>query len=210
MLVKLVRPLVRSQLQILAQAESPQRRLVGMVSQWLGYLGVEAKVTQLETRGEQIQVSLCVSRPEQCSEREWKQILNNLNQRSIQVEKVSTEAIEAVELSYEQMSTAQQRRVQRLLACVIQAGNEQAIDQWNELRVQLGALGLEPPLLQGIRSALKIPGNLDLLLPNLEPRVAAYVLSKAIAIALLDQRISANEDMTLKALYDVLEAQTRA
>ena len=210
MLVKLVRPLVRSQLQILAQVESPPRRLVGMVSQWLGYLGVEAKVTQLETRGEQIQVSLCVSRPEQCSEREWKQILNNLNQRSIQVEKVSTEAIEAVELSYEQMSTAQQRRVQRLLACVIQAGNEQAIDQWNELRVQLGALGLEPPLLQGIRSALKIPGNLDLLLPNLEPRVAAYVLSKAIAIALLDQRISANEDMTLKALYDVLEAQTRA
>lgn len=202
MLNKLVRPLVRTQLQLLAQAESAQGRLMGMVAQWLGYLGVTAKVTQLKTQGNQIQVSLQVGKPEQCSEEEWQQILDNLNQ--------DTAPGSAVELSYEAMSPEQQRKVQRLFACIIQAGEGDDPQNWADLERQLTGLHLGDPLLQGIRSALKIPGNLDLLLTDLDPKVAAFVLSRAIAISLMDHKITAKEDSALQALYQVIETGTRA
>ncbi|MEM9002427.1 MAG: hypothetical protein AAGE59_02755, partial [Cyanobacteria bacterium P01_F01_bin.86] len=80
MLHQLVRPLVRSQVQMLAQTPSANVKLVGKVSQWLAYLGVHAEVTQLKTEGDRIQVSLRVGKPEQCTEPEWRQILMNLNQ----------------------------------------------------------------------------------------------------------------------------------
>lgn len=201
MLAKLVRPLVRSQIQLLTQADSAQGRLMGMVSQWLSYLGVEAQVTQLKTQGQQIQVSLCVGRPDQCSEGEWQQILDKLSQDS--------SSVEALELSYEKMTPEQQRKVQRLLACVIQAGEEADGPGWPELKTKLASLALSESLLQGVRSALKIPGNLDPLLDGLDPKVAAFVLSKAIAISLMDQRITASEDSALKALYSVIETNAK-
>ncbi|MCS7292472.1 MAG: hypothetical protein RMI89_05765 [Gloeomargarita sp. SKYBB_i_bin120] len=46
--------LVRSQIQLLTQAQSAGTKLVGMVSQWLSYLGVQAHVTELSTCGEHI------------------------------------------------------------------------------------------------------------------------------------------------------------
>ncbi|MEO1295835.1 MAG: hypothetical protein AAFW75_08520, partial [Cyanobacteria bacterium J06636_16] len=63
MLHQLVRPLVRSQVQMLAQTPSAGTKLVNMVSQWLGYLGVQAEVTHLKTEGDRIQVSLRVGKP---------------------------------------------------------------------------------------------------------------------------------------------------
>ena len=202
MLAKLVRPLVRSQIQLLTQADSAQGRLMGMVSQWLSYLGVEAQVTHLKTQGQQIQVSLCVGKPDQCSEGEWQQILTKLNQDS--------GSTEAIELSYEKMSPDQQRKVQRLLACIIQAGEEDSKPDWPQLKAKLSSLNISEPLLQGIRSALKIQGNLKPLLADLDAKVAAFVMSKAIAISLMDQKITTGEDNALKALYGVIEAQAKA
>ncbi len=79
MLIQLVRPLVRTQIQMLTRSPSANARLVSMVSQWLGYLGVQAEVTHLNTQGNRIQVALKVGKPEQCTEDEWRQILENLN-----------------------------------------------------------------------------------------------------------------------------------
>ncbi|MBD2107107.1 hypothetical protein [Nodosilinea sp. FACHB-13] len=203
MLVQLVRPLVRTQVQMLAQAQSANSKLVGMVSQWLGYLGIHAEVTQLQTNGNRIQVSLCVGKPEQCSEAEWQQILDNLNR--------DVDATPAVDtLAYNAMPSAHQSKVQRLLASILHASGQDPLADWPTLRPRLVAMGLEESLLTGIHSALKVPMPMPLLVEQLEPEVAAFVLSKAIHIALLDQQISQAEDTALKALLNAVDSGTES
>lgn len=203
MLAQLVRPLVRTQVQMLAQAQSASSKLVGMVSQWLSYLGIHAEVTQLTTTGDRIQVSLCVGKPEQCTQAEWQQILNNLNQ-----DKNTT--VEADTLTYTTMSATQQSKVQRLLASLLQASGQDPLQEWASLRPQLGAMGMDEAMLGGIQSALKVPMPMELLVEQLEPDVAAFVLSKAIHIALLDQQISQAEDTVLKALLNAVDRKVVA
>lgn len=198
MLVQLVRPLVRTQVQMLTQAHSASGRLVGMVSQWLGYLGIQAEVTQLQTTGNRIQVSLCVGKPEQCTEAEWQKILDNLNQ-----DRDTT--VEADALAYTAMTPAQQSKVQRLLASILHASGQDPLADWASLRPRLVAMGMEESLLLGIQSALKAPMPMELLVEQLEPEVAAFVLSKAINVALLDQQISRAEDTALKALLNAVD-----
>lgn len=203
MLVKLVRPLVRSQVQMLAQAQSASGKLVGMVSQWLGYLGIHAEVTQLQTTGNRIHVSLCVGKPEQCTETEWQQILDNLNRDK-------TTTIEEDALAYTAMSAAQQSKVQRLLASILQASGQDPIDEWADLQPRLATMGMNETMLVGIQSALKVPMPMELLVEQLEPEVAAFVLSKSIHIALLDHQISQAEDTALKALLNAVDRKVTA
>ena len=175
---------------------------MSMVSQWLGYLGVEADVTHLKTERGRIQISLAVGKPEQCSETEWTQILTNIEQH--------TNTSDAdVELTYAEMSQAQKSKVHRLLASVIQAGNKNALQSWDSLQPRLAALGMNESMLVNIKSAMKVPAMLDSLLEDLEPEVAAYVLSKAISIALIDREINQDEDSVLKSIYGVLETKAR-
>ncbi|PSN11965.1 hypothetical protein C7293_22200 [filamentous cyanobacterium CCT1] len=203
MLVQLVRPLVRTQVQMLTQAQSASGKLVGMVSQWLGYLGIHAEVTQLHTAGDRIQVSLCVGKPEQCTQAEWQQILNNLNQ-----DKSTT--VEAETLAYTAMPPAQQSKVQRLLASILQASGQDPLEEWASLRPHLVTMGMDEAMLGGIQSALKVPMPMEVLVEQLEPEVAAFVLSKAIHIALLDQQISQAEDTALKALLNAVDRKVVA
>ncbi|MGG6239045.1 hypothetical protein ACQ4N7_10435 [Nodosilinea sp. AN01ver1] len=203
MLVQLVRPLVRTQVQTLTQAPSASGKLVGMVSQWLGYLGIHAEVTHLHTTGDRIQVSLCVGKPEQCTQAEWQQILNNLNQ-----DKSTT--VEAETLAYTAMSATQQSKVQRLLASILQASGQDPLEEWANLKPHLVAMGMDEAMLGGIQSALKVPMPMEVLVEQLEPDVAAFVLSKAIHIALLDQQISQAEDTALKALLNAVDHQVVA
>ncbi|MGF1517478.1 MAG: hypothetical protein ACFCVB_06705 [Nodosilinea sp.] len=198
MLVQLVRPLVRTQVQMLTQAQSASGKLVGMVSQWLGYLGIHAEVTQLQATGDRIQVSLCVGKPEQCTEAEWQKILDNLNQDR-------DTSVEAAALAYTAMTSAQQSKVQRLLASILHASGQDPMAEWAILRPRLVAMGMEESMLGGIYSALKVPMPMELLVEQLEPEVAAFVLSKAINIALLDQQISQAEDTALKALLNAVD-----
>ncbi|MEO1069251.1 MAG: hypothetical protein AAFW95_09050 [Cyanobacteria bacterium J06638_6] len=198
MLVQLVRPLVRTQVQMLTQAQSASGKLVGMVSQWLGYLGIQAEVTQLQTTGNRIQVSLCVGKPDQCTEAEWQQILDNLNQEA------NTSPPEDT-LLYTAMASAQQSKVQRLLASILQASGQDPMAEWVTLRPRLVAMGMEESMLAGVHAALKVPMPMELLVEQLEPEVAAFVLSKAINIALLDQQISPAEDTALKALLSAVD-----
>ncbi|MCS7030132.1 MAG: hypothetical protein NZL92_01180 [Gloeomargarita sp. SKYG116] len=200
MLAQLVRPLVRSQIQLLTQAQSAGTKLVGMVSQWLSYLGVQAHVTELSTCGEHIQVSLRVGRPELCTEAEWRTILNNLQNSP------PTPAATPVMTELE-LTPAQQSRVQRILAHVIRAGQPQALEQWPTLAPQLQRLGLSDDMIAGIHAALKVPTDLNDLMEHLEPELSAFILSKAIGLALLDQRITRDENAALKALYQAVEKQ---
>ncbi|MGD1951048.1 MAG: hypothetical protein ACFB14_15560 [Leptolyngbyaceae cyanobacterium] len=202
MLDRLVRPLVRTQIQLLAQNQSANTRLTGMVSQWLGYLGVKADVTDLNTNQGRIQISLAVGKPEQCSEREWTQILNNIEQNS-------DAAQNGAELAYADMTQEQQSKVHRLLASVIQAGDKNAAQSWNSLQPRLVALGMNEAMLANIKSAMKVPAMMDSLLQDLEPEVAAYVLSKAISIALIDKEITQDEDNVLKSIYSAIETKAK-
>jgi len=108
-------------------------------------------------------------------------------------------------LAYSAMSPAQQSKVHRLLASVLQASGPSVLDEWGSLKPQLAALGLEEPMLLGIQSALKAPMPMELLVEQLDPEVAAFVLSKAINIALLDRQINQAEDSALKALLNALD-----
>ncbi|MGF1522128.1 MAG: hypothetical protein ACFBSF_07405 [Leptolyngbyaceae cyanobacterium] len=196
MLNQLVRPLVRSQVQMLAQTPSAGTKLVSMVSQWLGYLGVQAEVTHLKTEGDRIQVSLRVGKPEQCSEAEWRQILTNLGHTS----KGGKQP-----LTYEAMTAAQKSKVHRLLACVLAASADNVVEAWEGLRSQLVEIGLDTSMLQEIRSAVRAPTPMDLLVTDLEPEVAEFALSKAISIALIDHQINESEDIALKTLLNALQ-----
>jgi len=203
MLVQLVRPLVRSQIQMLAQTPSANAKLMGMIVQWLGYLGVKAEVTQLKTEGKLVQVSLKVARPEQCTEAEWQQILDNLTHES------SLNA-EDENLTYEGMTDAQRSKVHRLLACVLRASNDNLLDDWEQMKPQLMDIGINNAMLQEMRAAVRIPTPMSLLVQKVEPEVASFALSKAIAIALLDKHINQAEDDALKALLDALQQEATA
>jgi hypothetical protein len=79
MLSQIVRPLVHAQIRLLANSGVTRKSLIEIIAQWLGYLGVGAVVTHLESRSDQIQVSLIVNKPEGCDQHDWQQIIRNLN-----------------------------------------------------------------------------------------------------------------------------------
>ncbi len=197
MLSQIVRPLVRTQIRLLANTQATRSTLVDTIAQWLGYLGVYARVTQLQTNSDQIQVSLTVGKPESCDSTDWQRILDNLKQ--------SSETAEAPLPSHSEMSPKQQSKLQRLLAYVIQAGEPDGSVDWDEIYPQLRALGLDEVMLLGIKSALKVPQSLDSLVEGLDPDIAAVALPQAVSIALLDRRVNSHEDRALSALFSAMK-----
>lgn len=197
MLSQIVRPLVRTQVRLLANTQATRSTLVSTIAQWLGYLGVRAQVTSLSANSGQIQVSLTVGKPESCDPTDWQQILNNLNEHG--------GSVRPSEMTYAQMSHKQQSKLQRLLAYLIQVGEPDNNVNWDTLYPQLKALDLDEDLLNGIKSALRVPQSLEQLLEGLDPDVAALALPKAVSIALLDRRVNAKEDSTLSALLSAMK-----
>jgi len=197
MLSQIVRPLVRTQIRLLANTQATRSTLISTIAQWLGYLGVQAQVTSLSASSGQIQVSLTVGKPESCESSDWQQILHNLNDAS--------ESSQSSETTYAQMTLKQQSKLQRLLAYLIQVGDPDNKVNWDTLYPQLKILNLDEDLLKGIKSALKVPQSLDQLLEGLDPDVAALALPKAVSIALLDRRVNAKEDSTLTALLSAMK-----
>jgi len=197
MLSQIVRPLVRTQIRLLANTQATRSTLISTIAQWLGYLGVQAQVTSLSASSGQIQVSLTVGKPESCESSDWQQILHNLNDAS--------ESSQSSETTYAQMTLKQQSKLQRLLAYLIQVGDPDNKVNWDTLYPQLKTLNLDEDLLNGIKSALKVPQSLDPLLEGLDPDVAALALPKAVSIALLDRRVNAKEDSTLTALLSAMK-----
>jgi hypothetical protein len=197
MLSQIVRPMVRTQIRLLANSHATRSTLVSTIAQWLGFLGVRAQVTHLDTASDQIQVSIIVGKPEACDSKDWERILHNLNDSK------SEEA--TAPLSLAQITPQQQSKLQRLLAYVIQVGQPDKTVNWDQLYPQLQALGFEEASLLGIRAALKVPQSLDQLMENLDADVAAIALPKAVSIALLDRQVNPSEDKALSALLEAMK-----
>jgi hypothetical protein len=197
MLSQIVRPMVRTQLRLLANSQATRSTLVTTIAQWLGFLGVQAKVTYLDAASDQIQVSLTVGKPDACDPHDWEQILHNLNDRSTGADLSQPSPVP--------LSPQQERKLQRLYAYMIQVGNPDGATDWDVLSPQLQNLGLDEAILAGIKSALKVPQSLDLLMDGLDADVAALALSKAVSIALLDRQVNSSEDKALSALLEAMK-----
>lgn len=197
MLSQIVRPMVRTQLRLLANSQATRTTLVNTIAQWLGFLGVQAEVTHLDAESNQIHVSLTVGKPEACDSRDWEQILQNLDR---------TRTWEHAAQKLPVLATSQQQsKLQRLLAYVIQAGHPKGVPAWDVLSPQLQSLGFDDATLLGIKSALKVPYSLDQLMDGLDADLAAIALPKAVSIALLDRQVNPSEDKALSALMDAMK-----
>ncbi|MBD1870426.1 hypothetical protein H6G00_08885 [Leptolyngbya sp. FACHB-541] len=201
MLSQIVRPMVRTQIRLLANSHATRSTLVNTIAQWLGFLGVRAQVTQIDAVSNQISVSLTVGKPEACDTHDWQQILQNLNQSKTEEEVVPSPQV--------QITPQQQSKLQRLLAYVIQVGSSEK-PNWDKLYPQLQTLGFEESTLLGIRSALKVPQSLDQLMEGLDSDVAAIALPKAVSIALLDRQVNPSEDKALATLLEAMKQPASA
>lgn len=196
MLSQIVRPMVRTQIRLLANSQATYSTLVTTIAQWLGFLGVSAQVTHLETDSGRIRVSLTVGKPEACDLHDWQKILQNLSNSQESDLSIPTPA---------SITPQQELKLQRLLAYIIQVGDPDAPADWEQLLPQLRALGFDESMLLGIRSALKVPQSLDRLVEGLDSDVAAIALSKAVSIALLDRQVNSHEDKALTALLEAMK-----
>ncbi|MGF1494293.1 MAG: hypothetical protein ACFBSC_17980 [Microcoleaceae cyanobacterium] len=198
MLSEIVRPLVRTQIRLLANASSTRQTLVQTIARWLGYLGVEAQVTQLQADADQIQVALRVGKPTNCDVKDWQKILTSLTQDSSAQPEIQS-------LTYQTLDTKQQIKIQRLLAYMFQVEQPDSKVDWERINPLVESLNLNEELAAGIRSALKVPQSLDVLLDGLEPTVAAITLEKAVEIALFDRTVNRKEDQALTAFLDAMK-----
>jgi hypothetical protein len=195
MLSQIVRPMVRTQIRLLANSQATYSTLVTTIAQWLGFLGVQANVTQLNATSNRIQLSLTVGKPDSCDDNDWEKILHNLDHSDS----------ETIQSRSETLTAQQERKLQRLLAYMIQVGNPDAAVDWETLSPQLQLLGFDPETLAGIRAALKVPQSLEQLTEGLDADVAAIALSKAVGIALLDRQVNSGEDQALSVLLEAMK-----
>jgi len=143
---------------------------------------------------------LTVGKPNACEANDWQKILTNLDQgKAI----ASSYPQGVVPSSPSVMTEQQERKLQRLLAYMIQAGEPDV--NWGVLAPQLQRLGFEEEMLLGIKAALKVPQSLEILMEGLDPDVAAIALSKAVGIALLDRQVNYHEDKALSALLEAMK-----
>ncbi|MEO0924842.1 MAG: hypothetical protein AAFY63_03110 [Cyanobacteria bacterium J06643_13] len=197
MLSQIVRPMVNTQVRLLAKSKTIKTTLIKTIAKWLGFLGVEAQVTQLNTLGDKIQVSITVGQPENSEDADWQKILNNLAQ--------DRGEIAGSALKHSSLIPAdQETKYQRILAYAIQMSNGDRHTDWSVVSPQLEALGLEEATLLGIKSALKVPQSIDRLVKNLDADVAAIALSQAASIALLDRQVNPGEYQVMQTLLDAI------
>ncbi len=199
MLSQIVRPLVQTQIRLLANTQATYAVLRETISRWLGYLGVQARVTHLAPTSDQIQISLSVGKPDCCDRADWQKILKQLSQTS------SDDIHQSTDEFRESISLEEQMLVSRLLAYLIQVGNPEQELNWETLQQQLTPLHLDETLTQGLKSALKVPQSSDSLLKKLNPDLAAIALPIAVRIAMLDQQINQEENITLMDLLKALK-----
>ncbi|MGK7918322.1 MAG: hypothetical protein AB4038_22770 [Prochloraceae cyanobacterium] len=196
MLLPIVRPMVNTQIKLLAHSKATRSTFVNIIAEWLGFLGVEAKVTHLEIAEEKIQVSLKVSQPEASTDQDWQTILRKLNTNKSTKQELEPELVK--------IPPHQQSKYQRILAYTIQMSNQDNSVDWESVYPKLKLLGLEESMLMGIKSALKVPQNIDRLVKDLDDDVAALALSQTASIALFDREVNPQEYQVLQTLIEVI------
>jgi len=193
MLSQIVRPLVDTQIRLLANSQATKKTLAQTISSWLGYLGVRTEVTQLIPNSDRISVSLTVGKPESCAQKDWQKILDNLTKSSSDLPNAHSEEIEMAKLV----------QLSKLLAYIIQAGSSETELNWTILENQLSPLNLDSTTLGAVRSALKVPQSLSAI-DKLDPDLAARAFPLAVKIAWMDNQITAGESEALKALLSLI------
>ena len=196
MLSQIVRPLVNPQVKLLAKSKATRPTLVKTVIKWLGFLGVEAEVTQLGTTGDKIQISLSVGKPDSASDRDWQTIVQKIGRSTS--EELSHDA-DPVSIPPEQ-----QTKYQSVIAYAIQISSGDRSPDWEEVLPQLHQLGLDDSTLLGVKSALKVPQYLDSLVGDLDADVAAVALYQTASIALRDRQIAPEEYQALQTLLETM------
>ena len=196
MLSQIVRPLVNTQVRLLANSQTTQTTLVETIARWLGYIGVNAQVTQLSPESDRIHLALKVGKPESCDEQDWNCILNNLRS--------PYQSNNNYLNSPEYIDEAHQLQIARLLAYLIQISDPDNHITWTEIESQLMSLNLDSSILRGIQSAMKVPQSQELL-EKLDPDVAASAFPIAVKIAWLDQEINSHENHALAALLSAMK-----
>ena len=197
MLSQIVQPLVQTQIRLLANSQATRSTLVQTIARWLGYLGVQAKVIHLGTNCEHIQITLSVGKPDSCEKNDWLKIIENLDRNSPTTES-SRDTYAAIGLS-------QRTKLQRLLAYLIQIGTPDQNVDWQTIEPQLRSLEFNESMILGIKSALKVPQSLEVLIQGIDPDVAAMALPQAVRIALLDRKINQEENSALTALLESMK-----
>lgn len=200
MLSQIVRPMVNTQIRLLAKSKTIKITLIKTIAKWLGFLGVEAQVTQLNTVGDKIQVSIIVGQPENSDDRDWQIIIENLS-RDVSETQRNNES--------NSIPADQETKYQRVLAYAIQMSNPEQDVAWEKVSVQLQELGLDRPTMLGIKSALKVPQSIDRLVKDLDADTAAVALSQAASIALLDRQVNAGEYRVMQTLLDAMADNCR-
>lgn len=207
MLTQIVRPMVRTQVRLLANCHSTRLTLIHTIAKWLGFLGVKAEVIELNASPDKkISISLTVEKPESCDNQDWQKIVDGINIEKPQNSSQEITATEPIQI----MTAKQQGKLQRLIAYVIQAGEPNQKIKWEEIYPNLQQLGLDENMLDGIRSAIRVPQSIDLLIEELEPDVAAIALPLAINIALFDRQVTSSEDYALNSLLKVMKQPTKS
>lgn len=196
MLSQIVRPLVETQVRLLANSTATASTLSETIAHWLGYLGVQAHVTQLYSQSDVINVSLSVGKPSCCAGVDWQKIIDALRENQALVP-------DSKESDRSNLDLATLTELSRLLAYLIQIGNPAQDPVWSDIETQLSSLGFELKLMAAIRSALKIRQS-ETLLEKLNPDIAAMAFPLAVKIALLDQEVNLAESQVLAALMGQL------
>ena len=196
MLTSIVRPMVKAQIKLLAQTQATKITLVKIIARWLGFLGVSAQVTHLDTVEGKIQVSLTVSQPEASDNEDWHRIIENINSSKTPQEGLESEVF--------QIPAQQQNKYQRLLAYAIQINHQEGIVHWESIYPKLKLLGIEESVIGGIKTALKVPQDIERLVKDLDAEVAALALSQTACIALFDQHVNPEEYRVLQTLIEVM------
>ena len=196
MLTSIVRPMVKAQIKLLAQTQATKITLVKIIAKWLEFLGVSAQVTHLDTVEGKIQVSLIVSQPEASEHQDWQRIIENIKSSKTPQSELESEVL--------QIPTEQQSKYQRLLAYAIQINHTEGIVHWESIYPKLKLLGIEESVIGGIKTALKVPQDIERLVKDLDAEVAAIALSQTATIALFDQHVNPEEYRVLQTLIEVM------
>jgi hypothetical protein len=193
MLSQIVRPLVDTQVRLLANSQATEKTFAQIIASWLGYLGVHTEVTQLIPNSDRICVSLTVGKPESCAQKDWQKILNNLANSQIETPSVQSEEMEMAKLI----------QLSKLLAYIIQTGSPETEPDWAILEQQLGNLNLDSITLQAVQSALKVPQILSSV-EKIDPDIAARAFPLAVKIAWMDDKVTTQESEALKTLLSLI------
>ncbi|WP_013323935.1 hypothetical protein [Gloeothece verrucosa] len=198
MLSKIVRPLVQTQIRLLANSMATRSILMDTIVRWLGYLGVQAQITQLEPISDKIKVSLTVGQPESCDATDWQTILEHL--------RACGASENGSKLKHYSMSQQQQTYLARLLAYLIQVGHPDSILEWELIKTHLNVLNLDHSLQAEIKAALKVPQQSEQLINKLDSDLVAIALPIAVSVALLDGEINLQENQAITALLEAIRA----